>query len=62
MRAVTGSVSWALPFGFVTDFRGGGGRQDGGKERKKEEEKSECQRGTSDILAKLIFIYHWKSS
>lgn len=36
VRAVTGSVSWALPFGFVTDFRGRGGGQeeDGGKERK----------------------------
>lgn len=63
VRAVTGSVSWALPLGFVTDFRGGGGGQeeDGGKDRKKRRrgrDGSERQRGTSDILAKLIFIYH----
>lgn len=36
VRAVTGSVSWALPFGFVADFRGGGGQEeDGGNERGK---------------------------
>lgn len=37
MRAVTGSVSWAL-LGFVTDFRGGGVRAGhGGKEREEKE-------------------------
>lgn len=41
MRAVTGSVSWALPFGFVTDFRGGGeGQAADGKREKKQEEKA----------------------
>lgn len=63
VRAVTGSVSWALPLGFVTDFTGVGGGQeeDGGKDRKKGRsgrDESESQRGTSDILVKLIFIYH----
>lgn len=42
VRAVTGSVSWALPFGFVTDFIEVGGegerRMVGKRERKKEEE------------------------
>ena len=36
VKAVTGSVSWALPFGFVADFRGRGGQEeDGGNEREK---------------------------
>lgn len=43
VRAVTGSVSWALPFGFVTDFRGGGGQEEDGGKQKKEEEKKERQ-------------------
>lgn len=47
VRAVTGSVSWALQFGFVADCRGVGGGQeeDGGKERKLEVEEERRGQG-----------------
>lgn len=57
VRAVTGSVSWALPFGFVADFRGGGGQEeDGGNERGKKTRARGAGGAHVTFWTKLIFI------
>lgn len=63
VRAVTGSVSWALPFGFVADFRGGGGQEeDGGNERGKKTRARGAGGGTCDILDQIDFYKPPKGS
>lgn len=65
-RAVTGSVSWALPFGCVSDFRGerrGGQDNDGGRERKRRSRRKK-RRGawvTFGHVDKVVINYRLES-